>query len=78
MKLRKELTIDIPWEFEGLKDPEEKIMRNTLMDFSIENILFSWEKNILKIYQNLEEIYLKLLLQIIYLIVLNCKEKMVF
>ena len=32
MKLRKELTIDTPWEFEGLKDPEEKIMRNTYLN----------------------------------------------
>ena len=32
MKLRKELTIDIPWEFKGLKDPEEKIMRNTYLN----------------------------------------------
>ncbi len=32
MKLGKELTIDIPWEFEGLKDPEEKIMINTYLN----------------------------------------------
>ena len=32
MKLRKELTVDVPWEFEGLKDPEEKVMRNTYLN----------------------------------------------
>ena len=32
MKLRKELTEDVPWEFEGLKDPEEKVMRNTYLN----------------------------------------------
>ena len=32
MKMRKELTVDIPWEFEGLKDPEEKVMRNTYLN----------------------------------------------
>ena len=32
MKMRKELTVDVPWEFEGLKDPEEKIMRNTYLN----------------------------------------------
>ena len=32
MKMRKELTVDVPWEFEGLKDPEEKVMRNTYLN----------------------------------------------
>ena len=32
MKMRKELTVDTPWEFEGLKDPEEKVMRNTYLN----------------------------------------------
>ena len=32
MKFRNELTIDIPWEFEGITDPEEKLMRNTYLN----------------------------------------------
>ncbi len=33
LKSRKELNnTDIPWEFEGLKDPEEKLLRNTYLN----------------------------------------------
>ena len=32
MKMRNELGTDVPWEFEGLKDPEEKVMRNTYLN----------------------------------------------
>ena len=32
LKSRGELTVDIPWEYEGLKDPEEKLLRNTYLN----------------------------------------------
>ena len=32
LKTRGELTYDVPWEFEGLKDPEEKLLRNTYLN----------------------------------------------
>ena len=32
MKMRNELGIDVHWEFEGLKDPEKKVMRNTYLN----------------------------------------------
>ena len=32
LRTRGELTVDIPWEFEGLKDPEEKLLRNTYLN----------------------------------------------
>ena len=32
LKSRGELTYDVPWEFEGLKDPEEKLLRNTYLN----------------------------------------------
>ena len=32
LKTRGELGTDIPWEFEGLKDPEEKLLRNTYLN----------------------------------------------
>ena len=38
LKSRGELTVDIPWEYEGLKDPEEKLLRNTYLNgVKIEN-----------------------------------------
>ena len=32
LRSRGELTVDVPWEFEGLKDPEEKLLRNTYLN----------------------------------------------
>ena len=32
LRQRGELTRDIPWEFEGLNDPEEKLLRNTYLN----------------------------------------------
>ena len=32
LRTRGELTVDVPWEFEGLKDPEEKLLRNTYLN----------------------------------------------
>ena len=32
LKSRGELGVDIPWEYEGLKDPEEKLLRNTYLN----------------------------------------------
>ena len=32
LKTRGELGTDIPWEYEGLKDPEEKLLRNTYLN----------------------------------------------
>ena len=32
LRQRGELTRDIPWEFEGLQDPEEKLLRNTYLN----------------------------------------------
>ena len=32
LKTRGELTVDIPWEYEDLKDPEEKLLRNTYLN----------------------------------------------
>ena len=32
MEMGNDLGTDVPWEFEGLKDPEEKVMRNTYLN----------------------------------------------
>ena len=32
LRQRGELTVDTPWEFEGLTDPEEKLLRNTYLN----------------------------------------------